>query len=239
MAAAVVALYAKEPEGSLIPDDAPKPLVPLNCPAVVGSTYTSQALNNWLTQACNNCPGVDFDTDMLATTTRTAQYIRDPQHLRTMLQAVVGIDLVFAPIMDLPVDDEGNMSVTRAALEPAVLAATSRFYLGASHLGSVDNMSDMAERLYEMYENDSLVPHTLIEVFQYWDLIPDETLFLFVSQYFLCKQVEDDYEKTLLAQIEKKKQNAEQAREAALASAVESRRKETPSHVAVVPATSD
>ncbi len=240
ISSAVAALYAAEPEGPLVDPvqlGAAEP-VPLQCPPTLGSSRSSQVLNPWLMQACHNAKGVEVDEDMLATCTRVAAFVREPKHLRKVVQDVVNVDLIPAAILSLPEEDEGNLDVTRGALEVAILQAASNFYPDYSVACRASSMDAMHAALTTLYDGDT-PRHTMIEVFAYWDMIPDETLFLFVSQYFLCEQAESDYWDTLIKQKADGKAKAEAAAAVALKDSTDKQRANTASGVSVVPATSD
>ena len=248
---AIAALYITEPEETWDGETEDVALVPLDVPATLGSTKTSGVLNGWFTQACHQAEGVEVDTDMQATVTRVAAFMRDPEHLRTLVQRVMGVDFIWAPIMTLPEDDEGNLLVKREDLEPALLAAAKLFYELDSEFDknyddvmSADSMAEMFAALTKLYGvgSDTVVfynRHIMIEVFEYWDMLPDDRLIVFVSQYFLCTQLEQDYIEALDKQMAKKKAEAEAAAKVAEKAATSKQSANTVSKIAAVPATQD
>lgn len=231
MAQGVEDLFA--PTDDVITDDAKaNDLKILFAPPQVGSTVTSQALNKWLTQAIHNAPGVSFSTADLASSTRVVAFLRDPICLRQFLREELGIDLVQPPILDLPLTEDGKIDNSPETLKTAVLAAVLEFYGDA-----IDDSTDfegMASELVVLYDS-GVLKHPLIEVFQYWGLVPTETLFPWVLQYFHCVQTEESVAAQIKTQQEKSRKDAAEALEHAATSAASGGTMSTVSKVATVP----
>lgn len=163
-----------------------------------------QTFQQWIMSNCKNVPNATVTTQALGTLKRVGDHLLSMKDTITLISSALHIDLILGPIVDLPinVDDTDPEPLTRSMFEIALLPCMLAFF---KPLAAEACLSDELPKTFaaiqgfmEKYapEEDCCIPYTpAIELFQYWNLVPDEYLTKFVTTYVNVKQREDHYVK--------------------------------------------